>query len=737
MKFSKQAKEAAGVFSSEGPVPAYSDPKTHPLRRALTCPEAVRETIVLAHPHVEALLVVTGGRLRVVRIPMKTYDLLNDVDLKFPVITGAIGDECQTASMVSLPFWNIFKKFRAILKIPDATLGIPTGTKLTEAVVKDLRDITCTFVAEDDEYSVCTFPIVLPKLEGVTIQEGPISSDDVLTSLEDYDSVAAQWLLAHRFAAKFDNKFVQDNISDIMLSAAVDGDLEDPSALVLTPIWREDDADLQSLEGQIQTRIDEVITKNTAVYLGKNPPEDSNPKPPLARGAPQAGPKTAADSAIADPLVSKTYRRHIIKWQLLLGVVNSATVELPVLDQEFLDCYMQPTEEQNKSLLRQTMENVARERAESRDFLKRRTTLMLVNNATASYLLKGNFHNKAFDDDKHELDTSFSMATCLPPPVNASAEVIEWKKSCKLEETEALIGEHSDKRNRLNTKSFTGGLQSDPEHILIAIANFDMIASLAADYDEDNVAELPLIVRQFGEMADLYSSPKFQRFLSKYSEKHIPHALLVQLQTIFAGFASVASNTKYQNIVAAGGLIPRSAYDECCAQFEEIYRSLKSAMGSSTLGILAQAPRSYVPPPQPKETKKRDAPARSASGRAQNDEAKKARSDEYNQAKKQGWLVLTSGSITFPPVMNKIPCKQFATIGRYCRHNPCRFAHAKFPDDYERKDQKVICSIVDGAANASFAPSVDEAKLAALRTTSDATATATEPAAATAASATQ
>ena len=72
--------------------------------------------------------------------------------------------------------------------------------------------------------------------------------------------------------------------------------------------------------------------------------------------------------AISNPLVSKTYARHIIKWQLLLGVVHANSVDLPALDQEFLDCYAQPTEEQNKSLLRQTMENVARERAESRDF---------------------------------------------------------------------------------------------------------------------------------------------------------------------------------------------------------------------------------------------------------------------------------------------------------------------------------------------------------------------------------
>lgn len=191
------------------------------------------------------------------------------------------------------------------------------------------------------------------------------------------------------------------------------------------------------------------------------------------------------------------------------------------------------------------------------------------------------------------------------------------------------------------------------------------------------------------------------------------------------------SNTKYQNIVAAGSLILRSAYEECCVQFEEIYRILKLAMGSSMLGILAQAPRSYMPPPQPHESKKRNALAKSASRRAQNNEDKKAWSKELNNAKKQGWLVLTLGSITFPQVMAKILCKQFATISCYCHHNPCRFAHAKFPDNYGRKDQKVICSIVDGVVNTSFAPLVDEAKLVTLRTP-EAPTVATKPAAATA-----
>ena len=89
--------------------------------------------------------------------------------------------------MASLPFALLFKKFRAILKTPDVAPGILVGSKLPDLVVTDLRNKNCAFVAEDDEYSVCTLPIVIPKLEGVKVVEGPITSDNVLTSLEDYD----------------------------------------------------------------------------------------------------------------------------------------------------------------------------------------------------------------------------------------------------------------------------------------------------------------------------------------------------------------------------------------------------------------------------------------------------------------------------------------------------------------------------------------------------------------------
>ena len=116
-----------------------------------------------------------------------------------------------------------------------------------------------------------------------------------------------------------------------------------------------------------------------------------------------------------------------------------------------------------------------------------------------------------------------------------------------------------------------------------------MAVLFAVEFDDDNETTQPLIVRYMYKLADLYSSPRFQRYLRKYSEKHIPHALLVQLQTVFASFANVLSNTKLQNIIAAGGIIPRLAYDNCNSQFEDIYRSLKRQWGVQLWAFLLKS----------------------------------------------------------------------------------------------------------------------------------------------------
>ena len=43
----------------------------------------------------------------------------------------------------------------------------------------------------------------------------------------------------------------------------------------------------------------------------------------------------------------------------------------------------------------------------------------------------------------------------------------------QLEETEQLVGKHSDKKTRINIKAFIGGMQTEVAHVITAIANID------------------------------------------------------------------------------------------------------------------------------------------------------------------------------------------------------------------------------------------------------------------------
>ena len=46
------------------------------------------------------------------------------------------------------------------------------------------------------------------------------------------------------------------------------------------------------------------------------------------------------------------------------------------------------------------------------------------------------------------------------------------------------MGEHADKKTRLNMKAFVGGMQIEPTHISTALANFDAMGCLAVKFNE-------------------------------------------------------------------------------------------------------------------------------------------------------------------------------------------------------------------------------------------------------------
>ena len=198
-----------------------------------------------------------------------------------------------------------------------------------------------------------------------------------------------------------------------------------------------------------------------------------------------------------------------------------------------------------------------------------------------------------------------------------------------------------EKKARISTKSFIHGRQSELGHIISGLANLDAVTSFAVTFDEDDEATQPLLTRQIRRLADQYSSAKFTNFVEKYrTEAHVPHALLVQAQTVFASMASVAMSTLWHNAVMSGKPVPVSSYEESISQFKETFKNAKTTPNGATLGVYSQVPRSYSPPAVIVSKRKcDDIPEENRRIRPLDD--KRPRQEE---AKKKCWFNLKSGN---------------------------------------------------------------------------------------------
>ena len=239
------------------------------------------------------------------------------------------------------------------------------------------------------------------------------------------------------------------------------------------------------------------------------------------------------------------------------------------------------------------------------------------------------------------------------------------------------------KKTRINTKAFIGGMQTEAAHVIKAIANIDAISCLAVEVDEMDQVSQPLMTQQFQDFAYLFSSHKGNKYMQKYKHiRHLPHSLVVQCQAIFTLFSAVASRTEYQNLVMMDLPIPFAAYAETIQLFGDLMRDNKRTFNSSTLGIFQQPERSFpVAKDPPRSKRDRESDNSSAARQIKRTSNGESRHNKNEEAKKQGWLILENANLNFPNVLSKVPCKNHALVGRFCRFTPCRFHHWNFPLD--------------------------------------------------------
>ena len=182
----------------------------------------------------------------------------------------------------------------------------------------------------------------------------------------------------------------------------------------------------------------------------------------------------------------------------------------------------------------------------TRDYLQRLVSGLHWNHATTSLFLHAMFHTSPLDEHKEILKTSISFLTFLAPPSEQSSpELKEYLQSSYVEHMQAVVGESNEKKQKLSIKTFQGGLQNTPNDVLIGLANLESRLSFLVNYSEPDTPK-PLFVQWILQLAHIFSSPEFNNFYKKYSSTHkwIPHAMVTQIQMVFAMITKVATSLK-------------------------------------------------------------------------------------------------------------------------------------------------------------------------------------------------
>ena len=111
---------ASGSFTSLEDPPAFDPPSSHPVLKMVDGPADTRKNLLLFSSYVEAILFVANGKLHVLNMPQQAYDTSVDPDELDPLIVGALGNNCSSATPVGLPLRKALADFLFLHSPQDA-----------------------------------------------------------------------------------------------------------------------------------------------------------------------------------------------------------------------------------------------------------------------------------------------------------------------------------------------------------------------------------------------------------------------------------------------------------------------------------------------------------------------------------------------------------------------------------------------------------------------------------------
>jgi len=581
--------------------PALSNPSIHPLLKSFSPLLHVRENQILVSQLVEGVVLVQNNSLTVIYFPKKTHDLVHDPTESDPILIGAVGTSLTSATPISVPIKSLFQDFlflndsisnAADIQFPHSTIF----PKTCFANHPDKHPQALPFLSEKDVRCL-RLPMVLPKLKGISLIEGSILDPSVLQAMQTYHPVAETWLKAHISISQnpatmptqiditsLDQNLLPNESSTIPLS---------PSCQLHLNILMANDNDPASLRAQITT----VLKEKLSIHRASLPqPDQPSLTDTLSLDQPIPPTTTKQDKImVGDRAIDVKHQRSINTWRLFLsGVGTDGNISLPSLTDAFIDGYTQSTITENTRLTSAAMrEHDQRRSSDTRDYLHKLISDSQWNNTTTALFLNGVLFGSQLDEIVSYLQSSISFLTFLPiPPASVDPTVQTFLYQSNLEHLEAIVGESSEKKRKINLKTFQGGLQENPTHILTGLANFESKLSFMAEYSSTPESSQPLIVQWVNKLANVYSSRQFTRFYDKHHKAlpWIPHTMVTQVQIIISSLAKISKSYLHHNVLKQQRNLHASILRTALKTFHDVMDDVKGSIRGSGLGCFATPP---------------------------------------------------------------------------------------------------------------------------------------------------
>jgi len=721
-----------GTFLSQDPYPIFSDLAHHPVHKFLTGDLDTKKMQLLHSNKVEGIIFVSNNKVSTVCLAHLAYD---DPEEKIPVVAGALGSLCHNSFPVAIPLSQVLSETLVVLpRVLPTSSGIPTGKQLSDLFFQTEDDPLRPFKANtpSSPTHVVRLPLCLPKLRGHPIIEGSIFDETVTSSLHTYHPDAGEWIdIQVALTNKSISTCKKSKISGVDAAFLPAFTTSIPFTLLsqisLQPLFDGGNDDM-SLRSQVQANIDRRKKSNQDHFYLEHP-EVENPTSPTTRNlpidhsppSPDTGNLIPSSSTLKSDTfeingvsVHKKYERALNTYRVALSVVNDSTVTHPTLRKEFLLSYSQASSQENSRYATAAMKEHDLERAEhTRDYLQRLVTGLHWNHATTSLFLHAMFHTSPLDEHKDILKTSISFLTFLaPPPEKSSPELKEYLETSYVEHMQAVVGESNEKKQKLSIKTFQGGLQNSPHDVLVGLANLESRLSFLVDYSASE-APKPLLVQWILQLAHIFSSPEFTNFYKKYEATHkwIAHAMVTQIQMVFAMITKVATSLKVLHAIQHNRPLPLETFSLPIKAFSNLISDLHSIISGVGAGVYNTPPLSYVPRLSPTLTPLRQQllPTQPRRPHSNPQSHSPTQNSSYRGSPiDKGWLITKQRLLWPKNLSGKQLCARFALVGSSCPHGyACPYDHKFFPRDFSDDDQKIICKFVtDNDPNISFAPGV-------------------------------